>query len=58
MYYYTQIQSFTNIHMIDTISSIFSSVISGLRVYLAEKHIKNDLEEATSPFDKVVAAPF
>lgn len=58
MYYYTQIQSFTNMHMIDTISSIFSSVISGLRVYLAEKHIKNDREEATSPFDRVVAAPF
>jgi hypothetical protein len=46
------------IDMMDTISSILSSVLSGLRVYLAEKHIKQDGEESTSPFDRVVAAPF
>jgi hypothetical protein len=46
------------IDMMDTISSILSSVLSGLRVYLAEKHTKQDREEATSPFDRVVAAPF
>ena len=44
--------------MMDTISSILSSVLSGLRVYLAEKHIKQDQEEATSPSDRIVAAPF
>ena len=45
------------IDMMDTISSILSSVLSGLRVYLAES-TKQDREEATSPFDRVVAAPF
>jgi hypothetical protein len=44
--------------MMDTISSILSSVLSGLRVYLAEKHIKQDREEATSPSGRIVAAPF
>ena len=58
LYHYTQIRSFMIIDMMDTISSILSSVLSGLRVYLAEKHIKQDREEATSPFDRVVAAPF
>ena len=51
-------RSFMIIDMMDTISSILSSVLSGLRVYLAKKHIKQDREEATSPFDRVVAAPF
>ena len=46
------------IDMMDTISSILSSVLSGLRVYLAEKHIKQDQEEATSPSDRIIAAPF
>jgi hypothetical protein len=46
------------IDMMDTISSILSSVLSGLRVYLAEKHIKQDREEATGPIDRVIAAPF
>jgi len=58
IFHYTQIRSFMIIDMMDTISSILSSVLSGLRVYLVEKHTKQDREEATSPFDRVVAAPF
>gem|GEM_PF-1710969 len=58
MFHYTQIRSFPIIDMMDTISSILSSVLSGMRVYLAEKHIKQDREKATSPFDRVVASPF
>ena len=58
MLHYTQIRILTIIDMMDTISSILSSVLLGLRVYLAEKHIKQDQEEATSPSDRIVAAPF
>jgi hypothetical protein len=58
MFHYTQIRILTIIDMMDTISSILSSVLSGLRIYLAEKNIKQDLEEATSPSDRIVAAPF
>jgi hypothetical protein len=58
MFHYTQIRILTSIDMMDTISSMLSSVLSGLRVYFAEKHIKQDREEATSPSDRIVAAPF
>ena len=58
IFQYTQIRGFMIIDMVDTISSILSSVLSGLRVYLAEKHIKQDREEATGPIDRVIAAPF
>jgi hypothetical protein len=40
--------------MMELFSSMVSYVLSGLRIYLAEKHIKQDREEATSP----IASPF
>ena len=57
MFHYTQIRILTSIDMMDTISSMLSSVLSGLRVYFAEKHIKQDLQEAKSPLGRAVAGP-
>jgi|SRR5215208_4093342 hypothetical protein len=39
-------------HMLELFSSIISSVLTGLRIYLAEKHKKQDKEETTSPFGR------
>jgi hypothetical protein len=42
--------------MMELFLSGVSCVLSGLKIYLAEKHIKQDLQEAKSPLDETVAA--
>lgn len=41
--------------MLELFSSLVSYVLSGLKIYLAEKHIKQDLQGVKGPFGKIVA---
>lgn len=43
--------------MMELFLSVVSCVLSGLKTYLAEKHIKQDLQEAKSPLGRTVAGP-
>jgi len=41
--------------MLELFSSLVSYVLSGLKIYLAEKHIEQDIQVAKDPFVKSVA---
>jgi hypothetical protein len=43
--------------MIELFSSVVSYILSGLKIYLAEKQIKQDLQEENGPFGRTVAGP-
>jgi hypothetical protein len=43
--------------MIELFSSVVSYILSGLKIYLAEKQMKQDPQEANGPFGKTVAGP-
>jgi hypothetical protein len=43
-------------HLMELFVSVVSCVLSRLKIYLAEKHIKQDLQEAKSPLYETVAA--
>jgi hypothetical protein len=42
-------------HMLELFSSLVSYVLSGLKIFLAEKHMKQDLQGVKGPFGKTVA---
>ena len=41
--------------MLELFSSLVSYILSGLKIYLAEKHVKQDLHGVKDPFGKTVA---
>jgi hypothetical protein len=43
--------------MLELFLSVVSCILSGLKTYLAEKYIKQDLQEAKSPLGRAVAGP-
>jgi hypothetical protein len=43
--------------MIELFSSVVSYILSGLKIYLAEKQMKQDLQEANGPFGRTVVGP-
>jgi hypothetical protein len=43
--------------MMQLFSSIISYILSGLKIYLAEKHIKHGLQKAKGPFGRSEVYP-